>query len=362
MVLSWNFVSQWRLPNGSNLVYLRALVGLNWSGVDLFFVLSGFLIGGILIDNRGATNYFRTFYVRRACRIFPLYYLCLFSFLLAARSFKWCESSLGYGWLFENQGVAGIGIGQPNSIPMWTYLVHLQNFWMAQTNSWGPGYLGITWSLAVEEQFYLLLPVVVYLCKPKQVGSVAFLCIIAAPITRLASSGLESYCMLSCRIDALMVGVLVAWLLRLESVLTTLRKSRSFVVGGLFVCLCFFALLGRHPGILGKFNHSFLALFYGLVVLAVVTFPSLLLTRFLRTGWLQAIGRISYGIYLLHMAFVGIAFMLVFERPPEIRTAFEAIISLTAVLAAIIVSYFSYQLFETKIMGIGSFYRYETKK
>src|SRR5580704_17724235 len=75
LVLIWHYVPcEISASEGAAHVVSRAL-GLTWSGVDLFFVLSGFLIAGILLDNRNASNYFRVFYIRRVCRTFPLYFL-----------------------------------------------------------------------------------------------------------------------------------------------------------------------------------------------------------------------------------------------------------------------------------------------
>jgi peptidoglycan/LPS O-acetylase OafA/YrhL len=358
MVLSWDLAAELHPRIGTPLAYLQVLARLNWSGVDLFFVLSGFLIGGILIDNREATNYFRAFYMRRICRIFPLYYLCLLGFLLAAL----CLQGAGPGqrWLFQNQGVRGIGLGEPNRIPLWSYAIYLQNWWMAGTNTWGPGWLGITWSLAVEEQFYLVLPIVLLWIRPKWIGAVSLACIVAAPLFRLATPGLGAYCLLPSRIDALMTGVLIAWLLRLDMIVVFINRRFTYMATGLLVaCFGFFGMLIKRPWTSGNLTYSFLALFYGLVLIVAITFPSYWLSRIFHWVWLGAIGRISYGIYLLHMGFVGIAHILIFQKPPEIRTASDAVVSIGAILAAICAAYLSFKFIERRLIAIGHRYKYE---
>ena len=114
---------------------------LGWSGVDLFFVLSGFLIAGILLDHQKTSNYFRVFYLRRTCRIFPLYFLLLGAFVCLYRTPLAASDS--FRWLFEN----------PH--PIRSYATFTQNIFMATRGSFGPHWLGITWSLAVEEQLTL---------------------------------------------------------------------------------------------------------------------------------------------------------------------------------------------------------------
>jgi peptidoglycan/LPS O-acetylase OafA/YrhL len=122
------------------LLFIRQILSNAWSGVDLFFVLSGFLITGILIDHRDAGNYFKVFYIRRINRIFPLYYFFLILFLVLQR---W-ESQLGF--VSENLF--------DNSLPIFPYFLYLQNFVMAVRGDYGNEFLAMTWSLAVEEQFY----------------------------------------------------------------------------------------------------------------------------------------------------------------------------------------------------------------
>jgi len=120
-----------------------------WTGVDLFFVLSGFLITGILLDTRGNERYFTSFYARRILRIFPLYYLILFLALVVLPKFPAVHTVL---------------IGQDASVdlpPQWPYWLYLTNFSIAD-RGWVHGWVDVAWSLAIEEQFYLIWPLVVW--------------------------------------------------------------------------------------------------------------------------------------------------------------------------------------------------------
>ena len=130
----------------------RALC-LTGSGVDLFFVISGFLITGILVEKRGSAHFFRTFYVRRALRILPLYFLLLLSYVVCAG--LWNESSPTWMHQFAHP------------LPWWSYLTLTQNIAMAMRGDFGPLWLSVTWSLAVEEQFYWVMPVLVAVLSPR---------------------------------------------------------------------------------------------------------------------------------------------------------------------------------------------------
>src|SRR5579872_27934 len=126
LVLVYHYVSfaiQYGAPHFVTVLSIPANIG--WSGVNLFFVLSGFLLGGILLDARGSPNYFRTFYIRRICRIFPLY----FAFLVTA--FVACKA-----------------LHSPAQIPWWYCPAFLQNFWMAVHNNFAGPFLTPTWTLA----------------------------------------------------------------------------------------------------------------------------------------------------------------------------------------------------------------------
>jgi peptidoglycan/LPS O-acetylase OafA/YrhL len=106
------------------------------TGVDLFFVLSGYLITTILLNNRNSPSYFRSFYGRRVFRILPIYYV-MFAVYVVGSYLSWSPS------LFAGK------------VPEWTYAFGLQNFWMAARQDYGATWLAATWSLAIEEQFYL---------------------------------------------------------------------------------------------------------------------------------------------------------------------------------------------------------------
>ena len=140
-------------------------------GVDLFFVLSGFLITGILMDTKGKENYFKNFIIRRSLRIFPLYYFVLIIIFLIMPLFS----------IFNGPLMDRVLEGE---VYAWTYTY---NFFIAEKQSWPP-FIGHFWSLAVEEQFYLVWPLAVYLLSTEALKRFSWLLIfvsIVAFSTRL---------------------------------------------------------------------------------------------------------------------------------------------------------------------------------
>src|ERR1700722_14219468 len=153
------FVQPMQFVPGSALAYLKAACRLTWSGVDLFFVLSGFLIGGILLDSRDRPDYFRSFYTRRFFRIVPIY----------AATLMLTHPLMGWSGMHQ--------VGR-----WWVYPLFLQHFWMAAASDFG--LWGVTWSLAVEEQFYLTLAAIIRYLRstlPWVIGAG----IVGAPIIRV---------------------------------------------------------------------------------------------------------------------------------------------------------------------------------
>jgi len=181
-------------------LHLQRLFADGWMGVDLFFVLSGFLITGILVDAKTSDGYFKNFYARRCLRIWPLYYsLIVFMFVVV----PWLRPSDAHT-IFER------------SSPWWAYPLFLQNFLIkAPTDATGP--LAVTWSLAIEEQFYLVWPLVIRYCSEAQVRRMAVAVMCLSPILRffLSFHDVNLYTNVFCRLDGLMAGALLG-ILRLQ--------------------------------------------------------------------------------------------------------------------------------------------------
>src|ERR1035437_5812327 len=135
--------------------FMKLMLSYGWVGVDLFFALSGFLITGILLDTRKANNYFSAFYARRVLRIFPLYYSVLIVIL----------------------GAAAVWSHRPHVLPLVAdqklSFLYLTNWLVLWKGEWGPNIVGHFWSLAVEEQFYLIWPLCVWLLISQRLAKVA---------------------------------------------------------------------------------------------------------------------------------------------------------------------------------------------
>ena len=256
-------------------LYRASLWG--WTGVNLFFVLSGFLITSILVESRDKPHYFRNFYGRRALRIWPVYVLVLVVCYLNAPWF--------------------IGPTVPEAIrtaPWWAYILFLQNLFHLAL----PPAIGPTWSLAIEEQYYFLwAPMVRMLARPWLVAM--FLCgaLIAAPLFRLSHFAWITPTHTLTHIDGIAMGSLLAVGLH------TLALSRRAWLGlGLAGVILAFPAAATIAGGTAFLDTALTTGFAGAVLASIAsTGARNPLNATLRRGPLAFYGRVSYGMYMIHI-------------------------------------------------------------
>jgi peptidoglycan/LPS O-acetylase OafA/YrhL len=263
-------------------------------GVDLFFVLSGFLITGILIDTKAAVNRMRSFYGRRILRIFPVYFL-------AIGLVFWGEAHSALIHLLANlQNLADHA----------AYIFYFQNFiplW--HHGNYPESIIGPFWSLAVEEQFYLIWPVLIWHLAPKTVLKVCGAGLMGALVLRLIlvphfGSGIWVFASTFTRADGLFVGSALAAVI---AVRRQIPKSLlvALAAGGTAI-LAMIALIGpaRELWLTGPkmamVGITGVALLGGALVGFCVQFQTGALARLFDVGWLRSFGKYSYGMYVWH--------------------------------------------------------------
>jgi peptidoglycan/LPS O-acetylase OafA/YrhL len=268
-----------------------------WMGVDLFFVLSGFLITGILVDTKQSAGYFKNFYVRRCLRIWPLYYSLIFFMFVVVRFLNPAE--------FRT-------VVQTSS-PWWAFPLFLQNFLLPiSTDAAGP--LGVTWSLAIEEQFYLIWPLIVQFCSTSQLRRicVAVLCISPALRYCLSLRHVNLYTNVFCRLDGLMAGALLALLVRSDDFVDSKLVRRAWILLVVAAPLAFITEAYHARWIVFSFT-------------ALASASFVYVSMFSKQKWLQVLmtnrfliytGIISYGLYLLHKIPFGMVQALHLDRHP----------------------------------------------
>jgi peptidoglycan/LPS O-acetylase OafA/YrhL len=296
MVVACHFVSNLRISAGGPAWVLVAIAHAGWTGVDLFFVLSGFLITGILVDARGSSSYFKAFYARRALRILPAYYGFLFAIFVLLPLLN-----LGAG---DNYLLARQHQG-------W-YWLHLTNVMMAigEIPGRGPYPNTLFWSLAVEEQFYFIWPAIVALCSTNALRKVciagAIGCIVLRIIGGLSGvSGLALSVIPITRGDTLFVGGFLAIEYRRGGLERYAKLAKIAAVAGATMLVALVGVYGRldymDPGT-AMFGSIGITLLGASALLIATSSGESRFSRWLRSGFLRFFGRYSYAIYIVHTA------------------------------------------------------------
>ncbi len=292
--------------------FLQSLLSLSMIAVDLFFVTSGFLLTGILLENREAPNLFRVFYLRRACRILPLYYLLLVFYILL------------------KAGLSSL-IHYPEALLKSNYSVFynfffVQNFWMAALGSFHPQILAVTWSLALEEQFYLILPFLVRKFDFKTLACVLAVIIFAAPLLRILTIArnflnfpdkyMGMYVSLPFRMDTLFAGSMAALLVKRTRILDFVfchKKWLSLYLLFFSVFFIWLSLKSEHFSSTFIFPFGFsLFPFSCIVALLLSLVDPNGLTRIFKNRLLRHFGKHSYFLYLFHNPVMAILHAIFF--------------------------------------------------
>lgn len=294
------------LHNTDKNLYTGAIARNGWMGVDLFFVLSGFLITGILLDTKEDADYFRNFYARRCLRIWPLYYSALLFMFVLIPMLRPSEASR---------------IFQPRAMPWWSYFIFLQNF-LVPTITRATGLLGVTWSLAIEEQFYLVWPIVIRFCNKSQLRNLAIIVICLSPMLRfyLVRQHFNVYPNTFCRLDGLMAGALLAILFRSK----TFSPARYTLVAWVGLIMALPAALFTSQRVPWAV-YSFTALASVCLVYLALWSKQKWLQTILGNRFLIYTGTISYGIYLLEKVAPDAAQSLHLDKHPAVFLPLTAV-------------------------------------
>jgi peptidoglycan/LPS O-acetylase OafA/YrhL len=277
--------------------FITDLTFIGWVGVDIFFALSGFLITSILLRTRQDEHYFRNFYARRALRIFPLYFVFLLVFVLLSRQLD-----------------PGFHAQLPQLLPY--FLTYLQN-WIILEKGALSLYLFVTWSLAIEEQFYLIWPAVVYFARREILARICYGILILSIAGRIAcvlawsdqfDAGRFIYYNTFTRFEELVFGALLAIALthptgreRLQKIsLPVFLASLSAFIG--ISAWSFPYLSPVSTGALALSAYTLAGLFTTALIAVFITHPERsLLRRVFQNKALGFFGKYSYSMYLLHL-------------------------------------------------------------
>ena len=331
--------------------FITKLTSIGWMGVDLFFVLSGFLITSILLQTKGEKGFFKNFYARRILRIFPLYYVVL---ALTVYFMPVLEPEA------NAQTLATLPI----------FLIYQQN-WLLITGDFPSLYLLVTWSLAIEEQFYLFWPLTVYFFEKKKLAWVSVGIITLSSLIRIVAillyedahnAHVFTYYSTVTRLDALAFGALIALAFR-ESELWKKRLSKM-ALPALLVTISLVLVAVLQPNSYQVINNNWvrtigytlLAMMGGsAVVISLTQNEDSLLRRLFRNKALLFFGKYSYAIYLIHPPILQIFLDLLWDAKFRGWQAYVSYLFISFSLT-ILLALLSWNLLEKHMLSLKKYF------
>lgn len=318
--------------------FIEKYVVWGWAGVSLFFVLSGFLITGIILDDGATRRFYANFYARRFLRIWPVYYLllflhyCFFPFLFS-----------GYKWMFHILGTA----------PWLVLIFFVQNLLPLQL----PGAIGPTWSLAIEQQFYLFWTPVARKFPRRWLIVAATVMLAISPLVRRFYGDKLTPVHTLTHLDGLAIGAMLAIALRVYPL--SQNVWRWIARGSLLVGLCGVLLMLR---VGSPYTDTLLAFGFGGMLLSALLGQAApkptLWVRVLTQPWLLFVGKISYGLYVIHILVFSILGGYVDKPLDNHGIAGNLAIVVIRIAAAIGAAALMYRYYEKPILRLKRYFNF----
>jgi peptidoglycan/LPS O-acetylase OafA/YrhL len=329
------------VPHG----FTAVMVG--WIAVDMFFVLSGFLIGRLILERRDHANFFVVFYLRRFCRTIPPYVvtvLVLFA-LLALIQKPWVDADTRF--------------------PLWSYLTFNQNFFMIASGSIGAHWLAPTWTLAVEEHFYLVIPALMVFVPGRRLGAVLAGILLAAVLLRTAIVlfGILPYMaalvLLPGRADVLVAGVLAAVVYR-SGIVPWQRVELPLRLTPIVMMVGASGLKLLDNGSFEAVGPLLMAIGCAAFLLSIVIgAPEA--ARF-HSRVLRFFGNNGYCLYLTHLPVLGLMHGFILGDKPDLATPAQWLVTLAALPVCTLVGWAMTKLIEEPITAYGRSWRWSTER
>ncbi len=321
-----------------------------WMGVDLFFVLSGFLITDLLLKSRENKFYFRNFYIRRVLRIFPLYYLVLLGFFILSPV------------LFSQKGPdTTFSYYNENKLWYWSYF---QNWLMVHKGPAPVPFLSHFWSLAVEEQFYIFWPIMIFFIKKLQnlkkviLGLIVFALIIRIFTWMSNPHEVEVfYCSTITRMDSLLMGCFLAVHLKQGKEIPAhmIKITTLSFITLIISSLAIFGNVRQDNLLFPTVGYSISAAFFSSLLYLLIRHETYLLPWLKHLKALSFIGKISYGMYVYHIPIYLILSYLLSQILDNYATSLfnhALFVSFLSLALTIIASTISFYLLEKPILNL----------